>query len=124
MRARTVLRDVRSALLSIFTGVEPGKREIIEALARDRVVERLVENVTRRSLDATTADLAQMVYVYMLEFPEDKVQALQRDGDMVYFLVRVIWNQWYGSRSSFRAQLRGFSFRSVPLDGKDWPDKR
>lgn len=102
--------------LGIFPGVET-KRDIIGSMARDRTVERLVENITRRPLDALTRDLAQTVYAYLLEFDDDKILDLQRSGELLYFTVRIIWNQWYGSRSSFRAQLRGFSLRSVPLDG-------
>lgn len=92
------------------------KREIIEAMAKDRIVERLVENITGRPLDATTSDLSQTVYTYLLEFPEDKILALNDAGELVYFTCRIVWNQWHGSRSSFRAQVRGFSLRSVPID--------
>ena len=114
----------RRAKLRIFQGVEPTRNDIIGAMAKQRTVERLVENITQRPLDALTADLAQAVYVYLLEFPEDKLQALDRDGELVYFTCRIIWNQWFGSRSTFRAQLRGFSLRSVPLDGPDIPEGR
>ena len=92
------------------------KREIIEAMAKDRTVETLVENITGRRDDPLAADLSQTVYAYLLEFPEDKILALQSAGELVYFTCRIIWNQWFGSRSTFRAQMRGFSLRSVPLD--------
>lgn len=101
--------------LGIYQYVD--KRDIIGAMARERTVERLVENITRRPLDSLTEDLSQMVYAYLLEFDEDKIADLWRSGELVYFTVRIIWNQWYGSRSTFRTQLCGFSRRSVPIEG-------
>lgn len=114
---------LRSRTRGIFPGVEQTKRDIIEALAKARTVERLVENVTRRPLDALTQDLAQTVYVYLLEFPEDKLLDLQKCGQLVFFIVRIIINQWSGSRSTFRHQLRKFSQLTVDIDGPDLEGK-
>ena len=110
---------VRPRPAGIFPGVEPSKQDIVEALAKARTVERLVENITRRPLDALTRDLAQTVYVYLLEFPEDKLQDLHRCGELTYFIVRIIINQWAGSRSTFRHQLRKFSQLSEDIDAPD-----
>lgn len=85
-------------------------------MAKARTVERLVENITGRPLDATTKDLAQTVYVYLLEFPEDKLLDLYRCEQLVFFTARIIINQWAGSRSTFRRLLRSFSLRSVDID--------
>ena len=45
-----------------------------------------------------------------------RVLVLNDAGELVFFTCRVIWNQWFGSRASFRAQVRGFSLRSVPIE--------
>lgn len=102
--------------------MKQSKRDIVEGLAKARVVERLVQNITARSLDATTRDLVQVVYLYLLEMREEHIQDLHASGELVYFMVRIIMNQWAGSRSTFRKLLRDFSARSLPLDPV-WNDK-
>ena len=89
------------------------KREIITEMARTQEVERLVQAITRRPLDATTRDLAQMVYVYLLEFPEERLLDLYQCRQLHYFTGRIIAQQWYGKRSTFNHALRVFSARSV-----------
>jgi len=114
---------LRPPFPGIFPGVAPSKRDIIDGLAKARTIERLVENITRRPLDALTKDLAQTIYVYLLEFPEDKLQDLHECGQLTYFIVRIIINQWAGSRSTFRHQLRKFSQLTVDIDDPDLAEK-
>lgn len=107
---------IRDAAPGIYKGVT-SKSEIIADLGKRREVERLVELITGRKIsDALASDLSQTVYTYLLEFPEDKLLALYQAGELVAFAYRIVWNQWNGSRSTFRTQLRGFALRSVPLE--------
>lgn len=92
------------------------KREIIEGMARTREVEHLVEAITRRPLDATTRDLAQMVYLYLLEFPEERLQDLYECRQLHYFTGRIIAQQWFTDRSTYNCQVRRFSKRTVDID--------
>ena len=49
------------------------KSEIIEAIAGERMVETMVENIAHHSLTADLKDLTQMVYLILLEYDETKL---------------------------------------------------
>lgn len=84
------------------------RTEIVEALARDRVVETMVENIAHQSLSADLKDLAQMVYLILLEYDEDKLQDLWENDQMRFFIARVIVNQYRSSNSPYHAIFRKF----------------
>lgn len=76
------------------------KREIVERLAREQRVEEMIRNVARTSaLAPDLQDLAQMVYLWVLEYDEDKIVDLWESDAINFFLARIILNQ-YRSRDS------------------------
>ena len=87
-------------------------REIVEALAREKRVEALCENVCRRrGLD----DLAQLVYVYLLECPDALLSDLYENGQINFYIVRMIKNQYYKPRTKYYNDIVKFAARSVAL---------
>lgn len=84
------------------------KREIVGELAKSRSVERMIENIAHRSLDANLKDLSQMVYIILLEYDEDKIQDLYEHNQMNYFLARIIINQYQSCNSPFYKEFRKF----------------
>lgn len=83
------------------------KYEIVEQLARDRVVEQMVKNickVARSDLD----DLAQLIYEALLNYDEAKLQRLHEEGSMRFFLARIITNQFYSNSSLYYYEYRRF----------------
>lgn len=76
-----------------------GNREIVDCLARGRVVETIVRNITRSSLTPELKDLCQMVYQIILEYDGEKIRDLWENGQIGFFIARVVMNQ-YVSRSS------------------------
>ena len=55
------------------------KRELIDSIARERLVERLVTNVCRRHHRAIP-DLVQMVYEALLNYDEEKLMRIHDRG--------------------------------------------
>ena len=84
------------------------RSEIIESLARNRVVETMVENIANQSLSADLKDLSQMVYIILLEYDEKKLQDLYENDQMKYFLARIIVNQYRSSNSPFYRIIRKY----------------
>lgn len=86
------------------------KAEIIEQIAKARMVETMVQNIAHESLstNADLSDLCQMVYLILLEYDEDKLQDLWEHNQMRFFLARIIVNQYRSSYSPFHIQLRKF----------------
>lgn len=99
-----------------------GKAEIVETLAKEKAVERMVLRITRgasaSALDANGKDLAQMVYQIILEYDEDKVVDLWEHGEIGFFLARIIQRQAFYNHSEFYGTIRKFSARSCELDAK------
>lgn len=76
------------------------KHEIVERIAREERVEEIIRNVARTStLAPDLQDLAQMVYLWVLEYDDDKIIDLWECDAIDFFLVRIILNQ-YRSRDS------------------------
>ena len=98
------------------------KSEIVEAVAKARIVETMVENIAHQSLSADLKDLTQMVYLILLEYDESKLQGLWENDQMGFFIARIIINQYRSSNSPFHAIYRKFRQRAEDITGKDWID--
>lgn len=96
--------------------------EIIEEVAKAGMVEHMVQNIAHHTLDADLKDLAQMVYLILLEYDENKLQDLWENEQMGFFLARIIINQYRSSNSPFHTIYRKFRERSEDITGKDWID--
>ena len=92
-------------------------REIVEVLARERRVETLCENVCKRSgLD----DLAQLVYMYLLDSPDALLSDLYENGQINFYIVRMIKNQYFKPRTKYYNEIVKFAARSVAISYKDY----
>lgn len=98
------------------------KAEIIEEVAKAGMVEHMVQNIAHHTLDADLKDLAQMVYLILLEYDETKLQDLWVNEQMGFFLARIIINQYRSSNSPFHTIYRKFREKSEDITGKDWID--
>lgn len=86
------------------------KTEIIEEIARHRLVETMVQKIAHQSMsdNADLSDLSQMVYLILLEYDEDKLQDLWEHQQINFFLARIIVNQYRSSLSPFHITYRKF----------------
>ena len=83
------------------------RNEVIEKLAEGRHVERIVQNVAHaKALDADLRDLCQMVYLFLLEYDEDKIVDLWECDALGYFIARIVCNQFRTNKSAFRRAIR------------------
>lgn len=89
------------------------KATIVMTLARERRVEALVENIAHHSMTADLKDLCQMVYLILLEYDEAKLRDLWENGQINFFLARVIINQYRSSNSPFHTLIRKYRERCV-----------
>ena len=96
------------------------KAEIVETLARERRVERIVQNTAHaRALSQDLRDLCQMVYAYILDYDEDKVVDLWDSDALGYFIARIVINQYRSGNSLFHRLIRHPSIRTVGLSIPD-----
>lgn len=91
------------------------KVAIIDRLARERRVEAMVENIAKQPLSADLKDLAQMVYLILLEYDEDKLIDLWEHNQINFFIVRIILNQYRSSNSPFHKLFRKYGRRTEDI---------
>ena len=84
------------------------KTEIVEAIAKDRMVETMVTNIAHKPMSADLQDLSQMVYLILLEYDEQKIQDLWINNQMHFFIARIIINQYNSVTSPFHTIFRKF----------------
>lgn len=92
------------------------KREIVDEIARHRGVETMVENIAGQPLAGDLKDLAQMVYLILLEYDDGKVVDLWEHHQMNFFIARIILNQYRSSNSPFYKQCRKFLYLTQEID--------
>lgn len=96
------------------------RAEIVETLARERRVERIVQNTAHaRALSQDLRDLCQMVYAYILDYDEDKVVDLWETDALGYFIARIVINQYRSNNSYFHRLIRHPTVRTCGLSLPD-----
>lgn len=84
---------------------------IVAELARARVVEEIVGNVSgfRSSLPPDLQDLAQMVYEVLLNYDSRKIEEMHECGQLRFFIARIITNQFRSSNSPYHCVYRRYN---------------
>lgn len=89
--------------------------QIIAALARERAVEKMVARIGHKDIDADLRDLCQLVYMILCEYDEGKICDLWENGQMNFFLARIIVNQYRSTRSQYYAEIGRFRSRGMAM---------
>lgn len=116
------LRKVTDKEGLIFQSVG-NKYDIVNTIARKRMVETMIANIAHQSLSSDLQDLAQMVYVILLEYDDEKVIDLWENKQMKFFIARIIINQFRSSNSPFHKIYRKYQDKSVDITGMDFIDE-
>lgn len=89
------------------------KNNIIAELAQDKVVERIVENISHGIKLDTLNDLSQEIYVSLLEKDENVIQDLNKNNQMNYYITRMVINQYCSNNSPYHYLFRKYSNNAV-----------
>lgn len=88
------------------------RRDIVERIAREQRVEEIIRNVAHvKRLDQDLKDLAQMVYLTLLTYDEDKILDLWENDELGFFLARVVLTQYRSTDSPWRDEIHHLGFR-------------
>lgn len=98
------------------------KHEAVGELARARFVERVLSAVARHSLTPSMKDLAQNVYESLLGQPEEKIVGMAERGELRYFAVRMVINQYSSRHSHYHFTYRRWLERAVDINGMEIAD--
>lgn len=85
--------------------------EIVAELARGRMVEEIIGNVSgfRSSLPPDLQDLSQMVYEVLLNYDERKIKEMHGNGQLRFFIARIVVTQFRSSRSPYHRIYRKYN---------------
>lgn len=93
--------------------------KVIDRLSREKRVEQIASNITHYSFDAPQLqDLAQLVYLTLLEYDSSKIVELEEKGQINFFIVRIIVNQYRSKNSTYYYLFRKFLNQSNELTGQ------
>lgn len=87
------------------------KRGVVELLAKERRVENLVQVICKVT-SPILSDLAQIIYLALLEYDERRIVDMYNSEQINFFIVRIIKNQWLSTTSPFYHLMRKFGRRS------------
>lgn len=99
------------------------KYSIVETLGKERRVETMLTNIAHHAMTSDLEDLAQMVYLILLEYDEEKIIDLWENNQINFFIARVILNQYRSSNSPFHALFRKYRDRCDDISERDFIDE-
>ena len=93
------------------------KYEIIADAAHTHTVEKIVYRLLTGSKNRFDApeDLIQDVYVCLLDKPEDLIVNLYNNGELGYYILRIVRNQMYSDHSPYFYTYIKFGVNSYDL---------
>ena len=79
---------------------------MLNRIANERLVEDISKNigVSPKYFD----DFVQEIYLILLEYDHEKLEAIYEKGDINFFLTRIIKNQWCSTTSPFYRKYRKY----------------
>jgi hypothetical protein len=90
--------------------------EIIDAIAKEGRVERLVKSICHSpEITVDLSDLCQLVYLILCEYDEGRIVELWENDQMDFFLVRIILNQYKSNRSTYFREICKFRRRGYNM---------
>lgn len=75
--------------------------KIVERIAKEGLVESIIRNITKNSKDEDLRDLANDIYLELLEKSEDCLMGIYERGQINYFLTRIVLNNINSKTSRF-----------------------
>lgn len=91
------------------------KYGIIEILAKEKNVEKFIQNTAKTSAPELD-DLAQDIYLILLDMEEEKLIQLYDNKQLDYWIARIILNQYFSSTSPFYTKYKKFSHLSDQIN--------
>ena len=92
------------------------KNEVVEKLAKERLVEQIVSNISKSSDDLLN-DLVQEIYLDLLEKDEDKIVKLYESNQIRFFITRIVINNLHSKNSPFWCKIKSFTHNMNEIVG-------
>lgn len=91
-------------------------KEIINQLAKDRIIETIITNVAKKQYDQTDQDLAQDLYQSLLEKDPEFVETLFNNDELQFFITRMVIRNVQSKTSPYYYTYKISQRRINPID--------
>lgn len=91
------------------------KLQIIDRLARDSVIEEMIELLNSTETRINKQDLAQEVYLTLMEKDDRLIEDLYAKNDLRWYIQRIITNNVYSKTSPYYVKYKSFDNRTSEI---------
>lgn len=89
--------------------------QIIEYLAKTKYIENFIRKISKGESQFNLDDLAQELYLDLLNKPPDKIEELWKNEELDYFIYRMIANNLYSKTSPYHKLYRNIIYLEETL---------
>ena len=91
------------------------KTQIISQLANEKLVERVINKIDS-TIMANCPDLANDIYLSLMEKDNDTIVSLFESGQLAFFIIRMVKNNIFSSNSPYYRIYKKHENNNVVLD--------
>lgn len=92
------------------------KQNIINKIAKDRMVETIVANVAKDTTDEDLPDLCQDIYLALMEKDEETIEDLYAKKQLNFFVTRMVINNIDSSTSRYFYNYKKNKLKQISMD--------
>ena len=101
--------------------IQMTSNQIINELAKNKVVEKLVANISPDDnspgvLSSDNQDLSQLIYLALLEKPNSLIEDLYSKGELIFYVIRIITRNVYSTTSPYYRTIKKFKNKTTDID--------
>lgn len=89
---------------------------VVDKIAKDKVVEGIIKNVAKDTKDEDLRDLAQDIYLELLEKPENILLCIYERNQIQYYLTRIVLNNVNSKTSRYYYIYKKNKSVTTPID--------
>lgn len=90
------------------------KEDVVNRMAVERRVEEMIARIVPKR-GPEMDDLAQIIYLALLEAPEDVIVSAEQEGWLNFRIVRMIRNQYFRKSSTYKNLFDRYTKRATDL---------
>ena len=90
--------------------------QIINELAKNKVIEKLVANISPEGDSSDNKDLSQLIYLTLLEKPNALIEDLYSKGELIFYVIRIITRNVYSTTSPYYRTIKKFKNKTTDIN--------
>ena len=90
--------------------------QIINELAKNKVIEKLVANISPEGDSPDASDLSQLIYLTLLEKPNSLIEDLYSKGELIFYVIRIITRNVYSTTSPYYRTIKKFKNKTIDIN--------